>query len=285
MKIHDCYSFLARLGSIARLTVALTAAFTAAHAESAASPSSGKETVATSQGVQTQPVLVRKALKKALRTKHDRNPELTPEERKSMPRYAKIDIAWLELRGTGQPELERTVNALLRENARMPENIKTMAANPFSDITSSIHRAFLHDGLLSVAYEVYDYGHGAANGSSSINAVNFDLQQGKALTLEDLFPVSSLPALSLLVQSELERKGRGAQFRGIASDNCFFFDRRALTLCFDQGDIDARYEGVAEAKLPWARVAPLLARNETTKRVLKFVEKKATAGAAPVSSR
>lgn len=285
MSAPDYRSFRPRFALIALLAGILAASAAPARAETNAPGATRDERVTSVRKTQTQPILVRKTWKKKLPTAYHRDPELSPEERKGLPRYAEINVVWLELQRTGQPELERTVNALLRERAGMPEDIEKMASDPIRDITSGVHRAFLRDGILSVAYKVYGYGHGAANGTTSIETVNFDLQRGKAIALTDLFPAASLPTLALHVQAELARMERGAWFAKIAPDNCFFFDRRALTLCFDQGAIDARALGVIQVALPWSRVASLLARNEATKRVLGSLEKKATTGAAPVSSR
>lgn len=241
-------------------------------------PARGAPTSVGTDG-QAQPELVRKRWRFTLPTRHHRDPDLTPDQRSWYPRRARADLQWVELRNLPDADLERKLNRLLRERAGHQGSAEATTEKRWLDISSAVKHAFMGRGLLSVAYDIDTYGHGAATSNSSLAVLNYDLHARRELTFDDLFPPAARPTLDRLITERLDQMKIEHEFHGLEKPECFYFDRRSLTLCFGRRDIAAGALGNIHVRLPLTRVAPLFARNDVTHRLVR------DASAASGSSR
>jgi hypothetical protein len=85
---------------------------------------------------------------------------------------------------------------------------ETSTESPGSDITIGYEVALAKDDLIAVEFTVSSYSAGAAHPNSYTEVVNFDLKNGKALKLADLFQPNSkyLPTLSGYCIQELKKQ-------------------------------------------------------------------------------
>ncbi len=217
------------------------------------------------------PALTQKRWRSAVPTRHHRDPELSPRERSTYPRKARIDLQWVELRNLPDAELASRVNTLLRQRAGHQGSAEATTDGRSLDVSSEVKSAFAGRQLLSVAYDVDTYGHGAATSNSRVEVLNYDLRSKRELNFDDLFPPAVRPTLDRLIADRLDRMQIDHSFNGLERANCFYFDQRSLTICFDRRDIAGSAVGNIHVRLPLARLAPLLARNDVARRLVSEV--------------
>ncbi|PZP85528.1 MAG: hypothetical protein DI582_05485 [Azospirillum brasilense] len=84
-------------------------------------------------------------------------------------------------------------------------DMKSVPAAGINDEQFSGAIAFENDALLSIGFSHYSYGAGAAHGNPWSDALLFDKNAGRILTLADIVDVKKLPALNRHIYEELKQ--------------------------------------------------------------------------------
>ena len=109
----------------------------------------------------------------------------------------KIDVVYPRIQGTENPRilnLNRRIERLVSDQYRWPlhppkEDLRYYDKHPdiFNTVDLTYEVPLATDELLSIYFEVYSYGIGAAHSVQYSFAVNYDLKSGKLLRLADIF--------------------------------------------------------------------------------------------------
>lgn len=130
----------------------------------------------------------------------------------------KIDITYPQIEGTNNPRilnLNRRMKRLVSEQYRWPlnptkEDLRYYQKHPdiFNSIDLTYEVPFATDDLLSIYFEGYSYGIGAAHSVQHSFTVNYDLRSGKSLKLADIFKpsINHLRFISQYCSNELTKR-------------------------------------------------------------------------------
>jgi hypothetical protein len=140
----------------------------------------------------------------------------TREESKSQ--HYTIEAKWPVLEWGGDPRVDRfnsTVEGIVNEEIRgFKEGIAKLPEDPaFSENGSSLEISFAttntNNGILSILMHIYFYSAGAAHPGAYSRAINYNLSDGKELSLENLFTPGSkfLEPISAACIEDLKAKG------------------------------------------------------------------------------
>lgn len=143
-------------------------------------------------------------------------------ENSKKPKY-EIDAEYPQLTGSGSPNYEKfnqTIrNLVTKKVSTFKADMASDAADPELELPadsagSDLHVAYnielARDDLISVMLEVGSYSAGAAHPNSHSEVINFDLKNGKLLSLADVFQPGSkfLQSLSAYCVADLRKQGK-----------------------------------------------------------------------------
>ena len=200
-------------------------------------------------------------------------------------RKYEIDAVYPQLTGSGSPNYEKfnqtirgmvtkKVNAFKTELAPSPDNPPpTELESLGSDLNVAYSVALAKDDLISVLLDVGSYSAGAAHPNSYSEVVNFDLKNGKALKLADLFQPGSkyLQTIAAYCITDLKKQGKQGQDsmleddwiqRGAApeADNYinWTIGKKGLGIIFDPYQVAAYAAGPQRVLVPYSALKGLI---------------------------
>lgn len=205
----------------------------------------------------------------------------TLAEKNDKRRY-EISAVYPQIQGLQHKGIEERFNSTVRDSigsmaqdfveSVMP--IEEMEVPEGMEATSTFEvRPVLHmrdNRFLSIELAAYSYNAGAAHPNSVISAINFDLPNGRFLTLGDLFRPDAkyLKFISDYCMNELSRRdisddewiSRGA---GPEIDNyrTFFITKKALVIHFDPYQVAAYAAGPQQIEIPWEQLREMMAQQ------------------------
>ena len=212
-------------------------------------------------------------------------------EKNKKLRY-EIDVQYPQLSGSVDPNFEkfnqtvrglvtRKVNGFKKEMAPPAEEEPTPDSESLptdeamgSDITIGYWVALAKDDLISIQFTVSSYSAGAAHPNSYTEVVNFDLKNGKALKLADLFLPGSkyLQAISAYCIQALKKqaKEQGADAmldddwiqKGAGPDLTNYenwtITKKGLGITFDPYQVGAYAAGPQHALVPYSALKEII---------------------------
>ena len=201
-------------------------------------------------------------------------------------RKYEIDAVYPQLTGSGSPNYEKfnqtmrgvvtkKVSAFRTGAAPSPDDPPpTELESMGSDLNIAYTIALAKDDLISVVLEVSDYEAGAAHPNSYSEVMNYDLKNGKALKLADLFQPGSkyLQTIAAYCITDLKKQGKLGQDsmledaywiqRGAApeADNYinWTIGKKGLGIIFDPYQVAAYAAGPQHVLVPYSALKGLI---------------------------
>ena len=191
-------------------------------------------------------------------------------ESSQSPKYT-IDVRWPELSWGDDPRVttfNQTAETFATEAVKSFKDGVEMAHDPtLTDYSSSLRIDYQlvnsAHGIMSVKLTISYYSAGAAHPGSFTHSINYDLQQGKILYLEDLFQSDSqyLETISSYCMNELKAKDvlfweEGALPR---ADNyqVWNISPEGLQITFDEYQVAPYAAGPQSVQIPYSDVKSL----------------------------
>jgi hypothetical protein len=159
--------------------------------------------------------------------------EVTTKQIKESNKKLKYEIAaeYPQLTGSSNPNFEKfnqVARNLVTKNVgdfkkelSAPEDLELPSESKGSDINIGYTVALAQDDLISIEFQVSSYSQGAAHSNSSSEVLNFDLKNGKALRLSDLFKPGAkyLQAMSAYCIKDLKKQSKAKGAEGMLDDS------------------------------------------------------------------
>jgi hypothetical protein len=168
--------------------------------------------------------------------------------------------------------IQAKVDAYIADVDQQP----VMPGDDPSSVTGSFKVAFVSSSLLSIEFNVENYGTGEGHGVELAGSLTFAVSSGAQIHLGDLFSDQSAGiavlqtqahnlALQLLVQRDGSYFGTLLADPAIWSmadfDKAWVFSPAGLQLSFSQGDIAAMADGLLTITIPWSSLAGVLKQD------------------------
>jgi hypothetical protein len=168
--------------------------------------------------------------------------------------------------------IQAKVDAFIADVDQQP----VMPGDDPSSVTGSFKVAFVSSSLLSIEFNVENYGTGEGHGVELAGSLTFAVSSGAQIHLGDLFSDQSAGlavlqtqahnlALHLLVQRDGSYFGTLLADPAIWSmadfDKSWVFSPAGLQLSFSQGDIAAMADGLLTITIPWSPLAGVLKQD------------------------
>lgn len=190
----------------------------------------------------------------------------------------KIDVTYPQIEGTKNPEilnLNHQMKRLASEQYSWPlnptkEDLSYYQKRPdvFNSVGLTYEVLLATDDLLSIYFDGYSYGIGAAHSVQFSFTVNYDLKSGKLLKLADIFKpnINHLQFISQYCMSELTKRhgeyiwkeALTAKAKNYQSWN---ITKEGITINFDACAVVACAGGEQEVKIPFATLKDMLNLN------------------------
>lgn len=193
-------------------------------------------------------------------------------EESANPRY-EIKVEWPELEWAGHPQVEafnQAAEALAQEEiATFKQGVANTPDDPaFQEFSSSLTvgytPTYMDSGLFSVRMNVGFYMAGAAHPAHYSHAINYDLSEGRVLSLEELFQPGSayLETLSTYCLDDLAAQGTLAWEEGALPKAENFQDWNltpgGLEIMFDEYQVAPYAAGPQKVLIPYERLKEVM---------------------------
>ncbi len=157
---------------------------------------------------------------------------------------AEVEADYIQVSGHASTLIENRINAQLKSAARV--DVEYEQENWF--VTTEKYA--LKGDLLSVIYKGTYYAHGAGGAGNVIESANINVNTGGPIYFKDLFVAGYKSGVDKIADTALKSKGYGEFFDGLEDDQCYYFDGKYLTLCFDEYEVASGAEGSVEVSIP-----------------------------------
>ncbi len=204
--------------------------------------------------------------------------EIKEEDKKK--KYS-VDVAYPELTGATNPNAEKfnqeVKNLATKEASDFKQGEQEQSAEDMppdtetgSDIAMGYDVTLATNDLISIAFDVSTYEAGAAHPNNYAQAFNYDLKNGKALKLADLFKPGSkyLDAISRYAINELKKQAGQEQYdsdwleKGAAAeaDNYQNWNvtKKGIYITFDPYQVASYAEGPKHVIVPFSALKELI---------------------------
>lgn len=193
-------------------------------------------------------------------------------EESANPRY-EIKVEWPALEWAGNPRVEafnQAAEALAQEEiATFKQGVANTPNDPAfqefsSSLTVSYTPTYMDSGLFSVRMNVGFYMAGAAHPAHYSHAINYDLSEGRLLTLEELFQPGSayLETLSAFCLEDLAARGVLAWEEGALPKAENFQDWNltpgGMEIMFDEYQVAPYAAGPQTVLIPFERLKDVM---------------------------
>lgn len=157
---------------------------------------------------------------------------------------AEVEADYVQISGHSNQLIEDRINAQLKSAARV--DVEYEQQNWF--VTTEKYA--LKGDLLSVIYKGTYYAHGAGGAGNVIESANINIKTGGQIYFKDLFIAGYKPGVDQIAETTLKSQGYGEYFDGLKDDQCYYFDGKYLTLCFDEYEVASGAAGSVEVNIP-----------------------------------
>jgi hypothetical protein len=196
-----------------------------------------------------------------------------------------ISVQYPQLSGGSNPNLEKfnqavrgsvvkKVAAFKKEVAPQPDEEPRPENSMGSDLSISYNIELAQDNLVSVSFSVSSYYQGAAHPNSFSEVINYDLKNGKALKLADVFKPGAkyLQALSAYCVADLKKQSKAKGADGMLDDSSintgagptasnyhsWSITKQGLGINFDSYQVGPYAAGAQFVKVPYSAVKDLV---------------------------
>ncbi len=196
-----------------------------------------------------------------------------------------ISVQYPQLTGGSNPNLEKfnqavrgsmlkKVAAFKKEMAPQPAEEPKPENSMGSDLNVSYKIELAQDDLVSVTFSVSSYYQGAAHPNSFSEVINYDLKNGKALKLSDVFKPGAkyLQALSTYCVADLKKQSKAKGADGALDDtsintgaaptannyHSWSITKQGLGINFDSYQVGPYAAGPQFVKVPYSAIKDLI---------------------------
>ena len=190
----------------------------------------------------------------------------------------RIDVTYPQIEGTDNPRilnLNHRMRRLVSERYRWPlnptkEDLHYYQKHPdiFNSVDLTYEVTLATDDLLSIYFEGYSYGIGAAHTVQYSFTVNYDLRSGKLLKLADIFKPNTnhLQFISQLCLNELTKRHGEYIWKEALTPKAKKYERwnvtnEGITINFDACKVVGCAGGEQEVQIPFAILKDMLNPN------------------------
>ncbi len=212
--------------------------------------------------------------------------EVTTKQIKENNKKLKYEIAaeYPQLTGSSNPNFEKfnqVARNLVTKNVgdfkkelSPPEDLELPSESNGSDINIGYTVALAQDDLISIEFQVSSYSQGAAHSNSSSEVLNFDLKNGKALKLSDLFKPGAkyLQGISAYCIKDLKKQSKAKGAEGMLDDSwiergasptaknyqSWAITKKGLGINFDPYQVGPYAAGPQNVLVPYAAIKDLI---------------------------
>lgn len=168
-------------------------------------------------------------------------PDNTPGAKIKM---ATIRLEYVELRGHPSPQIEDKINDHIRNMIGMNRQF-----DGTEDLEMAVTRTDIGKQYMTVIAKGQYFDHNAIAPRKKVSAVVINLNNGERLTLSDLFQPGFQPQLNQLVNEWFAGQAYHSTFDSITAEQCFYWDKQYLHLCFSGRQVAPAEEGIVTVAL------------------------------------
>jgi hypothetical protein len=223
--------------------------------------------------------------------------EITAKQIKENNKKLKYEIAaeYPLLTGSPSPNFEKFNQAArnlvtkkvgdFKKEISAPEDVEVPGESMGSDINIGYTVALAQDDLISIEFQVGSYYHGAAHPNSYSEVLNFDLKNGKALKLSDLFKPGAkyLQTISVYCVKDLKKQSTAKGAEGMLDDSSiesgaaptaknyqsWSITKKGLGINFDSYQVGPYAAGPQFVLVPYAAIKELINTDGPVGRFVK----------------